>query len=139
MAKANKKPASKGKATTVPHFGPEFQQKTKRASGKSSTKGEEEFYKNPVQEIVIKPDWVGSAEPDVRDFAIQLLEGYIWACKYQPNFMAVHDERQECEHILYRLSYLKKMDDDGKWVPDEDSMLQLALIDFVRMLPKMWD
>lgn len=142
MARTTKpKDKSKDKKNvhTVPLFGPEWDARTTRGDGKRSSKGQEDLYKNPVQEIVIKPDWYGSAMHDTRDFAIQMLGGYLWACKYDPNIHTVHLERHELERVLWKLTWLKHAEDEQKWVPDEDEQLQLALIDFIRLLPGMWD
>jgi hypothetical protein len=134
------KPKKSPSVKKVPSFfEPGWHKRAKRADGKATTRGEKELYKNPIEEIITTPQWFGSVSADVRDFAIQILTGYVWACKYDPGFIAYHIEASECEAVLHRLSWLKQQEEAKKWVPDETELLQLALIDFVRVLPKMWD
>lgn len=103
--------------------------------------------KNPIQTISITPKWYGSATEDMVKIATQMLTGYIWAIKHDPMFIAVHKERQEAESLLHRFTYWGNLEYGGKNHGDQkgyfdnsaEAEIQLALIDFIRFLPFMWD
>lgn len=112
------------------------------------------LYENPIKEIVIRPPEGKSmwwdVQPYVMDFMIQLLKGYLWECKYGHNMVAMHAEAREVERILNHLERLKKyeygsVDADGnkvyepEWWPTADEEFAILMVDFARLVPRMWD
>lgn len=99
----------------------------------------EELYENPIKKIVIKPKWWDLKE-NVLDFVEQLCEGYLWEIKFGTRFVAVHTERDEVERIMHAIQSLRHRNETKqRWVPNYDSELDLLMVDFARVLPKMWD
>lgn len=140
-AKLTRKQLSK-----LPYNSPENQaerkrraKKVKRGDGKISTIGQQELYENPYGTITIKPVWWEFNQDAARDFAIQLLKGYLWEIEYGENIHCQHREKFQVETILHRLEFYKGLADKKEWWPNEEEEIQLLLIDFVRILPSMWD
>ncbi len=50
--------------------------------------------------------------------------------------MAVHDERRKVEDMIGRIEWLQKRDE---FWPQEEEMEQLLLLDFARLVSKLWD
>ena|SRR5688572_26946420 len=98
----------------------------------------ETLYANPVTTITIEPRW-WDLEEDVLKFIDELCQGYLWEIKHGTAFIARHDERREIENILYHLHSLKLADKEGRWVPNHDEEVALLLVDFARLVPRMWD
>ena len=98
----------------------------------------EELYENPVTTITITPKW-WDVEDDVLSFIEQLCSGYLWEVKYGTAFIAQHDERREVENLLRTIHSLKHQDKEGRWVPNHDEEIALLLVDFARLVPRMWD
>lgn len=97
---------------------------------------QEQLYKNPIKAIHIdKPTWYG-IQGDVLEVVRQFLVGYLWEMKFSKNFVAYHREQEEVENLLHKIVFLQ---DDKRWWPSGDEEIQLALIDFARLVPKMWD
>lgn len=98
----------------------------------------QELYANPITEIRITPRWY-SLQEDVISFIEQICEGYLWEVKFGTAFIAVHDERYEVERILHHIQSLKHRHHEGRWVPNDAEEYALLLIDFARIVPRMWD
>ncbi len=105
--------------------------KAKKRSGRVGKLAKE----NPFKKIEIEPDY-GNLDGAILDFNIAVLTGFIWESKSTQNFVAYHPEIPECESLLHRLTWLR---DKKEWWPQEDEMLELALIDAARLIPKLWD
>lgn len=102
-----------------------------------------EEYKNPFEEIVIKPEYYG-VELACLDFCIQILSGFIWECENTHHFIAFHPELSRIKTLLYKFEWLKKNQGDetgkgGQFWPQADEMLQLAFVEFALMIPLLWD
>lgn len=98
----------------------------------------EQLYENPIKAIhVDKPTWYG-IEGDVLEVVRQFLTGYLWEIKFTPHFVTYHRETEECESLLHKVVFLQKHT-EHEWWPSYDEEVQLALIDFARLVPKMWD
>lgn len=98
----------------------------------------EKLYENPVKQITIEPKWYG-LQGDVLDFIEQICEGYLWEIKFGTAFIAQHDERREVERIQYGIQSIRHRENKGRWVPNMDEELALLMVDFARVVPKMWD
>lgn len=97
----------------------------------------EQLYENPIKAIHIdKPTWYG-IQGDVVEVVRQFLTGYLWELKFNDNFMAYHRETEEVENLLHKIVFLQGKDKD--WWPTQDEEIELALIDFARLVPKLWD
>ena len=100
----------------------------------------DEWKDNPHKEITIKPDY-WNLDQSVIEFCVKVMEGYIWACEApahggQEAAWAHHPELQEVKNLLYQMTWLKEK---KEFWPGEDAMISMALIDFARLVPRMWD
>lgn len=98
----------------------------------------EELYENPIQEIVVKVQWWESETP-VMSFMIQYLTGYLWELKYGQKFIAIHVEHREVERLLHHLEFLEAKRLKDEWWPTHNEEFQLALFEWARLIPMMWD
>lgn len=98
----------------------------------------EELYKNPVEKIEITPQWF-DLKDNILDFIEQICEGYLWECRHGTAFIARHDERQEVERVMQGIQSLRHRENKGRWVPNYDEAMDLLMVDFARVVPKMWD
>ena len=99
------------------------------------------LYENPIKDdtITIKVKW-WEVKESVMEFIEELLEGYLWEVKFGTSFIAVHDEAREAERILHWIQSLKHREETkDRWVPNRDEEEALILVDFARLVPKMWD
>ena len=137
VAKKRKKALEDGTASAVPH---DFGSKSTGASGKV---GRDSAKENPYAKFNLKTTagtWFGSCETITLEFATFLLNGFIWEARNSDRFHAHHGELHRMEELRDRLTWLLKMrGKGGQFWPQEDEMAGLALIDFVRLLPYMWD
>lgn len=99
---------------------------------------QEELYENPIQEIVIKPEWWDSEGP-VMEFMIKYLTGFLWEVKFGHKMVAIHRERDAVERLLHQLEFLEAKDKKDEWWPTHDEEFQLALFEWARLVPMMWD
>lgn len=99
---------------------------------------QEDLYENPVQEIVIKPDWWDSETP-VMEFMIKYLTGFLWEVKFGNKMVAIHRERDAVERLLHHLEFLEAKQKNDEWWPTHDEEFQLALFEWARLVPMMWD
>lgn len=102
---------------------------------KPRLKGTKQQEENPFKKIEIEPEYYDLSGA-MREFCISVLTGFIWEAKNTMNFIAYHPELSECESLLHRLTWLR---DKKEWWPQEDEMLELALVDAARLIPKLWD
>lgn len=105
---------------------------------KGKLPSQEELYENPIQEIVIKPEWWDSEGP-VMEFMIKYLTGFLWEVKYGHKMVAIHRERDAVERLLHHLEFLQAKQKKEEWWPTHDEEFQLALFEFARLVPMMWD
>ncbi len=97
---------------------------------------------NPYKEFRLAADddlWFGSAQRAALEFALFILEGFTWEQQNSDRFVAVHEEIHGVRRVRDHISWLLRQTDGDHFWPDEDEQAQLALIDFVRLLPYMWD
>lgn len=101
---------------------------------------------NPFKEINIKvKDYHSSIEVVVVDFMIQLLAGYIWACRNDSNFIAMHDELYRVKSLYNKLMAYKqhsskkpfKKKDPNDWFGE--NFVALSLAELAVLLPYLWD
>lgn len=112
--------------------------KTEKLKAKHELPTQEELYENPIQTISITPTWWDSETP-VMEFITQFLTGYLWECKYGKNFIAVHTEQRDVERLLHKIEFLQAKDKKDEWWPTHDEEWALALFEFARLVPMMWD
>lgn len=110
--------------------------KTKLTKHELPTK--EELYENPVQTISITPTWWDSEQP-VMEFMIKYLTGFLWEVKFGHNMAAIHRERDAVERLLQQLEFLESKRTKEEWWPTYDQDFQLALFEWARLVPMMWD
>ena len=90
---------------------------------------------NPWTRITLTPEYWG-LEGAVLEFTAKLLKGYLWEARNTQHFVAVHSELPEVEAMIARIEWLQK--EDEFW-PEKDEWIQLLLVDFARLVPKLWD
>ena len=90
---------------------------------------------NPYKKYEVEPDY-WNLDGTVLDFCIFILEGYIWEAKNSQTFVAHHPELPKVHQLVTHMKWVR---DNDKFWPQEDEWIQLALIDFVRLLPALWD
>ena len=115
--------------------------RSKGASGKETL---DSLKENPYAVFNLKTTagtWFGSCETLTLEFATFLLNGFIWEARNSDRFHAHHAELHHMEQLRDRLAWLveQRSERGTTYWPQEDEMASLALIDFVRILPYMWD
>ena len=133
-AKTRAKAVASGKAKTQAWDPP----RSKGASGKETITSLKE---NPYRTFTVeKKHWYDGFTGEALDFALFLLEGYIWECRNSDRFHVVHNEDLgRAEDLRDRItSVIHRRDGEHFW-PEIELEEQLALIDWVRLLPYMWD
>lgn len=97
---------------------------------------------NPFKIINIPVAQYWETESIALVFMEQLLSGYVWACKFDHNFIAVHEELGRVERLLAKVIAYKAMLAN----PDQDPVayygerfVSLALIELAMLIPTMWD
>lgn len=98
----------------------------------------EELYENPIQTISITPTWWDSEAP-IMEFMIKYLTGFIWEIKFGHKMVAIHSEQREVERLLHQLEFLDAKQKKDEWWPTNDEEFQLALFEWARLVPMMWD
>lgn len=113
-------------------------EKIKAKLKKNELPSQEDLYENPVKTITITPTWWDSEEP-VMQFVTQYLTGFLWEVKYGQNMVAIHREQHAVESLLHHLEFLQAKQKNEEWWPTHDEEFQLALFEFARLVPMMWD
>ena len=101
---------------------------------------------NPFNVInIFVKNYHSDADNVVVEFMIQLLGGYIWACKNDTNFIAVHDELRRVEQLYNKLisyrDHRKKKNAKKRAISDffGENFVSMALTELAVLLPYMWD
>lgn len=108
------------------------------ASGKSGLRF---LKKNPYRKFKLKKKhfWDGNTRT-VCDFAEFLLNGYIWEYENADTFHTFQKPQIETmKQLRDQLASIRTREDSDKFWPSIEQEQQIALFDFVRILPSMWD
>jgi len=90
---------------------------------------------NPYKKYEVEPVYY-NLDGTVLDFCIFILEGFIWEAKNTQHFHAHHPELPKVHELMAHMKWLR---DKEEFWPQEDELIQLALVDFARLLPALWD
>lgn len=97
---------------------------------------------NPHKSIHIDVRGYWETEGTVLDFMEQFIGGYVWACKHDVSFIAVHDEAPRLQQLLDRVIAYKACLADPKKDAEAfygERFSAWALVELATVLPSMWD
>ena len=83
--------------------------------------------------------WFGSVGSATLKFALFILNGFIWEARNGDRFVGHHARLHDMEQQRDRIQWLLSLGDGTAFWPQQEEWEQIALIDFVRLLPFMWD
>lgn len=97
---------------------------------------------NPFSKIHIDVEHYWETEDTVLSFLEQFVGGYVWACKHDENFIAVHDEAPGLQRLYDRVLAYRAMKADPERDEEEfygQRFVAWCLVELATVLPSMWD
>lgn len=97
---------------------------------------------NPFSKIVIDVPHYWDTEDTVLAFLEQFVGGYVWACKHDSSFVAVHEEAPRLQQLYDRVLAYKAMKADPERDEEEfygQRFTAWCLVELATVLPSMWD